>query len=332
MMQEQFVNNFMTQLYYDIPMEYQNIIRNKLFMFINNFDISPRQTFIMPYNGYLPANYKAYFVSRKIEGLSQNTLDLYHLYLNDFFFTVNKPLMEINSNDIRVYLYQLQVQRGISNRTLDSRRAAIHAFFEWSTNENYIPKNPCSAVRKINYERNPKEPLNDTELEMVRISCQTIREKALVEFLYSTGARVSEVVNMKISDIDFNRREVMLFGKGNKYRKSYISAKCVLYLYEYLNTRRGISEYLFISERQPYGNLKKEAIEKIIKELGYRANLENTLTPHIFRHTLATDLLNRGTPITEVQKILGHENINTTTIYAKVSDQDIKNSHNKYIK
>lgn len=334
-MREQFVNNFITQIFHDIPdlTETQlKAIQSKLFIYVNDYDINKRETSIVPYDNYLPENYKIYFVSRKIEGLSQKTLDLYNLYLNDFFFTVNKPLEKITSNDIRVYLYQIQEQRNISNRTLDSRRAAIYAFFEWSTNEEYIMKNPCRSVRKINYERTLKEPLNDIELEKVRVSCETIREKALVEFLYSSGARVTEASNIKISDIDFNKREVALFGKGNKHRKSYINAKCVLYLHEYLNTRKGESEYVFISERHPYDKLKKEAIERIIKTIGKRAKLERTLTPHLFRHTLATDLLNRGTPITEVQKILGHENINTTTIYAKVSNDDIKNSHSKYIK
>ena len=127
-------------------------------------------------------------------------------------------------------------------------------------------KNPCRSVRKINYERTLKEPLNDIELEKVRVSCETIREKALVEFLYSSGARVTEASNIKISDIDFNKREVALFGKGNKHRKSYINAKCVLYLHEYLNTRKGESEYVFISERHPYDKLKKR---------GYRKNNKN---------------------------------------------------------
>lgn len=331
-MKEQFVNNFITQIYNDIPENYISIIRNKLFVYANNFDISLRETFIVSYDGYLPDNYKIYFVSRKIEGLSQKTLDLYNLYLNDFFFTINKPLKEITANDIRVYLYQLQEQRKISNRSLDGRRSAIHAFFEWSTNEEYIDKNPCKAVNKIKYERISKEPLSDIELEKIRVSCETIREKALVEFLYSTGARITETSNVKLSDIDFNKREVILFGKGSKHRKSYISAKCILYTQQYLNMRNINKEYLFVSERSPYEKLKKEALERIIRNIGKRANLERPLTPHLFRHTLATDLLNRGTPITEVQKILGHENINTTMIYAKVSNDDIKNSHNKYIK
>ena len=329
-MRDQFVNSFIAKIYNVIPEEYLSVIRNKLFQHVNNYDISPRETSVAKYTGYLPDFYKIYFVSRKIEGLSQGTLDAYNLYLNDFFFTVNKRVEDITPNDIRVYLYTTQQTRNLSNRTLDSRRTAIHAFFEWAANENYIGKNPCRSIKNIKYERIQKKPLTDIELEKIRQACSSLREQAIVEFLFSTGARVSELCNVKKSDVDLENGEATVLGKGNKHRTVYLNAKCKLLLYRYLKSRTDDSEYLFVSIRRPYKQLKKSAVEKIIREIGEHTDINRRLTLHLFRHTLATCLLQRKTPIVEVQRILGHVNIETTMIYSKVSDNDAKTSHMKY--
>jgi site-specific recombinase XerD len=303
-MRDKFVNGFMTKLYEEIPEEYLETVRNKLALYVNDFDISQRETAVVKYTGYLPDFYKTYIVSRKIEGLSKKTLELYNLYLDDFFFTVNKNAEDITANDIRVYLYNVQESRGLSNRTLDSRRTAIHAFFEWAANEGYIGKNPCRVIKNIKYERIEKQSLTDMELERIRQTCKTVREKALVEFLYSTGARVTEVCGVKKADIDFYKGEVVVLGKGNKHRTTYLNARCKSLLKQYFAIRDDESEYLFVSERRPHKVLKKEAIERIVRIIGERAELDRPLTPHLFRHTLATLMLQRGTPITEVQKIL----------------------------
>lgn len=167
--------------------------------------------------------------------------------------------------------------------------------------------------------------------ELEEITANDIREKALIEFLYSSGARVTEACTIKISEVDFDKREVLLFGKGSKHRKSYISAKCALYLTEYLKSRTDQSEQLFVSERRPHGPLKKEAIERIIRNLGKRSGIGRDLFPHLFRHTVATDMLQKSVPVTNVQRMLGHVSINTTMVYAKVKDEDVKNNHHKYI-
>lgn len=329
-MREKFVAGFVTSLHEEIPDKYLELIRNKLAVYVNEFDITPRETAIVKYTGYLPEFYKTYLVSRKIEGLSMKTLKLYDLYLNDFFFTVNKDAKEITANDIRVYLYNAQQARNLSNRTLDSRRTAIHVFFAWASGEGYIDKNPCGTIKNIKYERIQKTPLTDIELERVRQACKTPREKALIEFLYSTGARVTEACTVKISDLDFAKSEVIVLGKGNKHRKTYLNARSKILLNQYLNIRDDTSEYLFVGSRKPHAPLKKAAVEKILRGIGEEAGMDRPLTPHLFRHTLATLLLQRGTPITEVQKILGHANINTTMIYAKVAENDVKTSHMKY--
>ena len=249
MTREQFVDGFTTNLYGKISEEALKVVQNELFLYVQNYDLEQRETAVGQYTGYLPECYKIYFVSRKIEGLSTRTLEQYQLYLNDFFFSVNKELEEITANDIRVYLYTVQKQRNLSDRTLDSRRAAIHAFFTWAADEGYIAKNPCRSIKKIKYERIERKGLTAIELEKVRMACKNVREKALVEFLYSTGARVTEACNIKISEVDFDKGEVLLFGKGNKHRISYLSAKASLYLVEYLKSRTDQSEYLFVSER-----------------------------------------------------------------------------------
>lgn len=331
MTREQFVDGFTTNLYGKISEEALKVVQNELFLYVQNYDLEQRETAVGQYTGYLPECYKVYFVSRKIEGLSTRTLEQYQLYLNDFFFSVNKELEEITANDIRVYLYTVQKQRNLSDRTLDSRRAAIHAFFTWAADEGYIAKNPCRSIKKIKYERIERKGLTAIELEKVRMACKNVREKALVEFLYSTGARVTEACNIKISEVDFDKGEVLLFGKGNKHRISYLSAKASLYLVEYLKSRTDQSEYLFVSERKPHNSLKKEAIERVIRNLGKRSNIGRDLYPHLFRHTVATDMLRKNAPITDVQKMLGHVNVNTTMVYAKVCDEDVKRSHSKSI-
>lgn len=330
-MREQFVNLFLTKLDGNIPDEYLGTVKEQLSIFVNDYEIESRNTEIVPYTGYLPECYKVYFVTMKIEGMSKKTLELYNLYLKDFFMFMNKDIKEITANDIRVYLYTVQSERGISNRTLDGRRSVIHAFLEWATNEEYIPRNPCRNIKPIKYERKERNPLTAMELEQVRNACETLRDKAIVEMFYSTGCRVTEMERMNRSDVDFAKGEVELFGKGDKHRTSYINARAELALKKYLFSRGDDNEALFVSERKPHGRLKKAAIEKVVHQIGERAGIQRNLFPHLIRHTTATDGLDRGMDVTQIQKMLGHSNVATTMIYAKVSEQNVKNEHRKCI-
>ena len=330
-MTENFVNSFMSTLVEDIPNKYLTLIREKLFRFVSNYDISRKENSVNVYTGYLPEFYKIYFATLKIEGAKETTLQLYHLRLNNFFQYMNKDVKEISTNDIRIYLYIAQQQRQITNRTLDNTRTIINTFFEWAVNEKYIVSNPCKPIRAIKYICKEREPLTGFELEKIRDSCQTIREKCLVEFLYSTGARVTEVVRLKKSDINFEKSEVLLFGKGDKYRKSYLSPRCKFYLEKYLSSRTDVSNSLFVSERNPHDGLKKEAIEKIIRNIGKRSEIGRPVFPHLFRHSVATDMIQRKVPVTVVQKLLGHASVNTTLIYAKMLDTDVKDSHTRTV-
>lgn len=244
---------------------------------------------------------------------------------------IEKPLNQITTNDIRVYLYNLQKRRSLSNHSLDERRLVINTFFEWCKNEEYISKNPCKQIQPIKYEIKPREPLEDIELELIRYGCKTCREKAIIELFYSTGCRVSEMVNLNKDDVNFKTGEVLLFGKGNKHRISYLNAKSEVALKKYLYSRSDDNEALIVSERKPYKRLSKTGVERIVRIIGERSNIGRNLYPHLIRHTTATNALKRGMGIAEVQSILGHEKIDTTMIYAKVSQENVKYNHRKYI-
>lgn len=330
-MREQFVTTFMTTLSDKIDDDSLKIVFKQLTIFVNNYDIKQRETSLVPYEGYLPSFYKVYFVTRKIEGLSMKTLNLYDMYLKDFFLAMNKDIKEITTNDIRVYLYKVQQERKLSNRTLDSRRSALHAFFEWATNEEYLDRNPCRNVNRIKYERKKKKPLSAIEFEMLRNACETPRDKALVEFFYSTGCRVTEAERMNITDVDFQRKEVHLFGKGDKHRISFLNAKAEVALTNYLKTRTDGKEALFVGERSPHDRLKKAAIEKRFRELGEKSGIERRIHPHLIRHTTATDARSHGMPIEEIKELLGHVNIATTLEYADVTEAATKSSHKRCI-
>lgn len=330
-MREHFVNEFMAVLSNKLTEDALSIVYQSRTLFVSNYEISERNTEVVPYTGYLPECYETYFVTRKIEGMSMKSLELYNLVLKDFFFKLNKEIGKISTNDIRVYLYKNQQERNLSNSTLDTKRTIIHAFFEWAANEGYIGSNPCRNIKPIKYERPKRKPLTGIELEKVRNACDNLKDKALLELFYSTGCRVTEMERLDISDIDFQTKEVLLFGKGDKHRISYLNAKAEIAIKNYLDSRNDNEEALFVSDRKPYGRLKKPAIEKRIRVLGEKSGIGRRLYPHLIRHTTATDGLDRGMPVEEVQQILGHVNIATTMIYAEVSRANVKNNHRKCI-
>lgn len=330
-MEGKFAKEFVSKLNGKLSDNDLKLVLQELELFSYNYDIKDKCTDITVYDDIVPSCYKIYVVSKKIEGLSKETLKIYDIHLKDFFTYIGKPLKEITANDIRVYLYQLQNRRNISNHSLDERRVIINTFLEWCKNEDYISKNPCRQIQPIRYETKQREPLSAIELELVRYNCESIRERALIELFYSTGCRVSEMVNLNIDDIDFTTGEVHLFGKGNKHRTSYLNAKAEVALRKYLATRHDINNALIVSNRSPHQRLSKSGIERIIRLIGDRANIGRNLYPHLIRHTTATDALNRGMSVTEVQKILGHEKLDTTMIYAKVSQDSVKHNHKKYI-
>lgn len=328
---ENFAKDFMVRLDGKVSNEDMVTILQELQMFTSNYDIQKKETNIVLYDNQLPDCYKVYMVAKKLEGLSEGTLKTYDLYLKDFLMSVNKSISCITTDDIRIYLYNFQKNRHVGNRSLDGRRLVINTFFQWCTDEGYITQNPCRQIRPIKYESKLREPLTGIEMELIRDACRTYREKAIIELFYSTGCRVSELVALNKDDIDFRKGEVHLFGKGNKHRLSYINAKAEVALKKYLFTRKDDNEALFVSERKPYNRIKKTGVEKIVREIGERSEVGRRVYPHLIRHTTATDALERGMNVAEVQKILGHEKLDTTMIYAKVCQENVKYDHKRYI-
>lgn len=331
---ENFANEFVSKLDGKISDEALRTVLQELQVFASNYDINQKETHVVPYQSNIPDCYRVYMVAKKIEGMSPESMKTYNFYLTDFFEHINRPFEQVTTNDIRIYLYETQKRTGISNRTLDGKRLVINTFMDWCWKEGYIPNNPCASIKPIKFEEKPREPLSNMELEIVRDACENYRDKAMIELFYSTGCRLSEMVNLKISDIDFTSKEVHLFGKGSKHRTSYLNAKAEYMLKKYFELERpkeSISDSVFVIFRKPYNEMHKESIYARIKAIQKRSGIERSLFPHLLRHTMATDALNRGMSVAEVKEILGHENLDTTMIYAKISHDSVKFNHKRYI-
>ena len=327
-MKERLKNDLLLLLNQYLDSDTLRIIDTKIDMVLSNYEIEEPHTQLVPYEYKVPETIQIYIVTKKISGLSEKSLYLYNIVLNDFFQTIQKSNDKITANDIRIYLYKYQKDHNISNRTLDCRRTIICSYFGWLASEEYIFKNPAINITPIKYERKHKKPMSQLDLEKVRSACKTNREKAIVEMLYSTGCRVSELEHLNISDVNFETKEVMLFGKGNKHRVSYLNAKAEVTLKNYLKERTDNDEALFVYDKKPYSRLKKSGIELIIKNIVNRTNGVNVhVTPHVFRHTTASVSLERGMNVVEVSKLLGHSKVETTMEYITTDSSTLKSNH-----
>lgn len=295
----------------------------------NGYEITEKTTEIALYNGNFPKLAELFLTSKKLEGLSDNSIALYQGRLRIFFEVIQKLPEEVTTNDIRCFLIGYQKRNGISDRTLDKFRQIINVFYTWLVDEEYINKNPCRNIKEIKYEVKPRKSLTRMELEIVRRACTSKRDLAIVDTLYSTGCRVSELANMRISDIDTEDKSINIVGKGKKHNVCYFNTNAQLSLNEYIETRTDDSPYLFVSIRKPHNKLSIKAIELIFRDIAKNTGI--VVTPHIMRHTCATLSLQSGMPLPQVQRMLGHASSDTTLIYAEISNEDIKQSHIKYV-
>ena len=329
MMYEQFKNKFAMKISDMVSYDILKEILIQLDQVAYNYDVCAKETQLVVYNSELPQMVKTFLVCKKLEGLSDGTLYNYRLHLHRFFLEIQKSPENITPNDIRVFLYCYQEQRKISNRSLDKYREIICNFFEWAYNEDYLEKNIVKSLKPIKYEVKPRKALSQIELEYIRRGCRTLKEKAIIEFLYSTGCRVSELADLKKCDVNFDSKAVHLFGKGNKHRVSFMNAKCVVTLKEYLASRDDDNEYLFVSDRKPHNRIHKAGVEKIVRNISNRAiiNTGKHVTPHILRHTTATSALDHGMNVVEVSRLLGHNRVETTMEYITTDSNSVKNNH-----
>lgn len=272
-----------------------------------------------------------YLGAKRIDGLSPRTLANYRYTLEMFAQRMNKSVSKITTDDIRGYITYLSNDRKLSETSLQTHISVLRAFFGWLHVEEKIKKNPMMKIRSLKLDKkNARQALSVEELERLRDACKGYREKALVEFLVSTGCRLSEVAQLRVEDINFVERTVVVTGKGDKDRMVFFSVRARLMLQEYIKERKG-GDGLFVSSKTPYEPLKPRAIQRIIHALSERAGLEARVHPHLLRHTFATHALNSGMDVTVIQQLLGHENIATTQIYAAMNEDMIKHQYNKYV-
>lgn len=273
---------------------------------------------------------KMFIDAKKMEGCSERTLQFYKVTVEHFFKKVLSPVQRITTDEIRAYLVDYQTKGGCSKVTIDNIRRNLSSFFSWLEEEDYILKSPMRRIHKIKTKKAVKETISDENMEKMRDVCKEIRDLALIDLLYSTGIRVGELVRLNISDINFELRECVVFGKGEKERKVYFDAKTKVHLMQYLETREDNNPALFVSLDAPHSRLQISGVEIRIRELGKKAAIGRT-HPHKFRRTMATRAIDKGMAIEQVQKLLGHSQIDTTMEYAIVNQSNVKASHQKYI-
>lgn len=268
--------------------------------------------------------------AKRIEGCSERTIQYYSATVDRMLQNIENPVRKISTEDIRKYLVDYQKINNCSKVTVDNIRRNISSFFSWLEEEDYILKSPMRRIHKIKTKQPVKEIISDEAIELLRDHCKCSRDLAMIDLLYSTGIRVGELVNLNISDVDFEARECVVFGKGDKERKVYFDAKAKLHLLNYLSTRNDDNPAFFVTLDAPHDRLKISGVEIRIRTLGRKLNM-GKIHPHKFRRTMATRAIDKGMPIEQVQKILGHSQIDTTMQYAIVNQTNVKTSHQKYI-
>lgn len=273
---------------------------------------------------------KMFIEAKQIEGCSARTLQYYQVTIDHLLKNTDTMIRKITTDEIRTYLAEYQQRNNCSKVTVDNVRRNISSFFSWLEEEDYILKSPMRRIHKIKTKQPVKEIISDEVIERLRDNCRCSRDLAMIDLLYSTGIRVGELVGLNISDIDFEERECVVYGKGDKERRVYFDAKAKLHLQNYINSRIDTNPALFVTLDSPYERLKISGVEIRVRELGRKLNIEK-IHPHKFRRTMATRAIDKGMPIEQVQKILGHSQIGTTMQYAIVNQNNVKTSHRRYI-
>ena len=277
------------------------------------------------------AEYLEMFIhAKKVEGLSERTLKYYRATVEHMLAHIETPIRKITTDQIRTYLADYQKINNCGKSTIDNIRRNISSFFSWLEEEDHILKSPVRRIHKIKTKSTVKGTISDEDIERLRDNCEAIRDVAIIDLLYSTGMRVGELVNLDIADINLEERECIVYGKGEKERRVYFDAKAKLHIQNYLNARTDDNPALFVTLDAPHNRLKISGVEIRLRNLGRKLSIVN-IHPHKFRRTMATRAIDKGMPIEQVQKILGHSQIDTTMHYAIVNQNNVKAAHRKYI-
>lgn len=271
-----------------------------------------------------------FIAAKRIEGCSEKTLKYYQTTIDAMVSSLGKNVRHILTEDLRTYLTEYQSKNQSSRVTIDNIRRILSSFFSWLEDEDYIIKSPVRRIHKVKTTRSIKETYTDEDLEKIRDNCLELRDLAMIDMLASTGMRVGEMVHLNRDDINFAERECVVFGKGDKERIVYFDARAKIHLQEYLNSRTDENPALFVTLRAPNERIQIGGIEHRLREMGKRLNIPK-VHPHKFRRTLATMAIDKGMPIEQLQRLLGHQRIDTTLQYAMVKQSNVKTAHRKYI-
>ena len=301
------------------------VLENELYQ----YDLQQTTLSLVPVNNIMD-KVKLYLACKKLDGLSESTLNSYRRILYKFSRVMQKDLETIDVMDIRVYL-AMHTKSGLKNSSIATLISVLKSFFVWLENEEYLKKSPMRKIRNIKTNKYIRKALTPEELEMLRDACLSQRDKAIVEFFYSTGCRLDEAQQLDKKHIDWSTGKITVLGKGKKERIVFLNAKSKVHLWKYIELRSDNNDALFVCERQPHGKLGRRTFQTIFNELGKRAGINKDVYPHLMRHTMATNMLNNGASLAEVQKYLGHTSPASTQIYAQLDNEVMQQSHKKHV-
>lgn len=324
---ERLVVDIVNDMHDKLSDEQMGELKQVLYTRVMPLEIKAAEANIVPIEQTNMSLIKQFIVAKSVEGLARKSLEQYKMILLRMDKFIKKPIIQMSTIDIQCFLAML-IQTS-SKRNADNYRRVMSSFFVWMTDNEIIVKNPMRRCKKIKSEKKAKLPFSAGEIEQLRYKASDIRIRAMLEFLLSTGCRVSEMGQLNYNQIDFDKGEVVVFGKGSKERICYLNDAACLYVKKYLNTRTDSNPALFVTERKPHNRLEVNSIEAIIRELGRAAGVMN-VHPHRFRRTTASWASRRGMKVELIQKMLGHTDINTTMIYTQVAQEDVKAAHEKY--
>ena len=328
-MKNQFANDIIQRMLPYIDNAQADKLRQALFVVMENYEIaeSSSRTPHEPTNEDLV---NGFLSAKRIEGCSEKSLTYYKKTIDTMVVAIGKGVSHITTDDLRSYLTGYQAEKNSSKVTIDNIRRILSSFFSWLEDEDYILKSPVRRIHKVKTGTNIKETYSDEALELMRDSCTELRDLAMIDMLASTGMRVGEMVLLNREDINFNERECVVFGKGDKERIVYFDARTKIHLQNYLQSRTDDDPALFVSLQAPHNRMSIGGIEVRLRQMGNRLGL-NKVHPHKFRRTLATMAIDKGMPIEQLQQLLGHKRIDTTLQYAMVKQSNVKIAHRKYI-
>lgn len=326
-MKEQLISQVQQQMLHYLNNEQLSKLRAAMEYCLHGLEVTQADR---PQEREQPDAIAAFIAAKRIEGCSEKTLRYYQKTIESVIAELGKTPQQVTTEDLRQYLTQYQIERKSSKVTIDNIRRILASFYSWLEDEDYIVKSPVRRIHKVKTAKVIKDTYTDEALELMRDNCGTLRDLAIIDLLASSGMRVGEMVALNRDDINFNERECVVFGKGNKERLVYFDARTKIHLQNYLDSRTDSDPALFVTLRSPFQRLQIGGVEVRLRELGKRLLIPK-VHPHKFRRTMATTAIDKGMPIEQVQQLLGHQKIDTTMHYAMVKQQNVKLAHRKYI-